>query len=119
MDESSPLSCFAEEWAGYLEQHGHRVYRVPFFPDIMTSVNGKEKRFRWFLLCVADESILLTAPHRKELRRQLRIARNFREQCFLVVKFGHPAGKAVVIPTTLAVKLKRLTSETGGIPWEV
>ena len=119
MDEHSPLFFFAEEWAGYLEQHGHQVHRIPFYPDIMRSLNGQGKRFRWYLLCVEGDSILLTAQHRKELRRQLRLAQNFQEQCFLVVKFGHPGGKAVVIPNTMAIKVKRLTSDTGGIPWDV
>jgi hypothetical protein len=35
-----------------------------------------------------------------------------------VVKFGHPGGKAVIVPAAHAQHLRRLDAAKGGIPWE-
>ena len=118
MDEYSPLECFLREWTCYLEQHGHQVRQHPGQPDVVLSVNGRRTRYRWLIRCTEDDSLLLTAARRKEIRRQNRLARNAGEQCFLVVKFGHPGGHAVVVPAGQAIRLRGLSAEKGGIPWD-
>ena len=118
MDEYLPLSCFTREWVCYLEQHGHRVRQQAGHLDALVSRNGKGRGYRWLLRCSEDDSLLLDAPNRKEIVRQARLARRAGEECFVVVKFGHPGGTAVVVPADQAVKVKRLCAATGGIPWD-
>ena len=66
---------------------------------------------------MGGDSILLTAVERKEIRRQLRLARVSGETAYMVVKFTQPSGKVVVMPAAEAIKAKRLSWDNGGIPW--
>jgi len=118
MGDYSLILCFAREWAGYLEKHGHRVRQLSNSPEMLISRNGQGIRYRWLIRCVEGGSILLTVVDRKGIRRQMRLAQKYKELCFLVVKFGHPDGKAIVLPAAVAIKIKRLTSDRGGIPWD-
>ena len=118
MAESLPLGGFVDEWICYLEQHGHQVEWLGHTTDVLVSRNGRGKRYRWLLRCVEGDSVLLTSPDRKDIRCQVRLALNAGEQCFLVVKFGYPGGKAVIMAAAEAIKAKRLTRDKGGIPWD-
>lgn len=83
----------------------------------MVSRNGRTKRYRWILFSVEGESLLLGGAKRREIRRQVRLARNARERAYIVAKFEEPVAKVVVMPATEALKAKRLSPDKGGIPW--
>jgi len=117
MDKCSPLRMFVSEWASYLEQHGHKVEESSKAPDMLLSRNGRGKLYRWLLRYVEGDSVLLTVVDRKRIRRQLRLARISGETVYMVVKFEEPSGKVLVLPASEAVKVKRLSSDKGGIPW--
>ena len=55
---------------------------------------------------------------RKALIREARLARRSKEDCYLVAAFGRPVEKVVVLPANKAVRMKRITAQRGGIPWE-
>ena len=118
MDLCSPLGCFVKEWACYLELHGHRVTQRPHQTEVLVSHDRQGRRYRWLLRCEAGDSLLLSPEDRREVRCQVRLARKSREKCFLVLKFGHPGGKAVIVPSAQAQHLRRLDAAKGGIPWE-
>jgi hypothetical protein len=118
MEGCLPLDCFVREWICYLELHGHQVRQPADRPDVLVSLNGKSRGYRWLLRCVEGDSIFLTAPCQKAVRAQARLARRAGQECFVVVKFGHPGGCAVVVPAGEAVKARRLTSGKGAIPWD-
>jgi hypothetical protein len=117
MEPYSPLGCFVKEWTCYLEMHGHGVKANRNAADILVSQDRRGNRYRWSLRCEADDSFLLSPVDRRVLRSQVRLARRSREKCFLVVKFGHPGGKAVIVPAAQAQHLRRLDAAKGGIPW--
>ena len=118
MDEDAPLRALVAEWSSYFEQHGHHVHDPSGRPDILQSRNGKGRRYRWLFRCPEGDSILLKARERKEICRQLRLARNLGERAYVVVKFLQPADKVVVVPAVGAIKAKRVTYSKGGIPWD-
>ena len=118
MDLRSPLGCFLKEWTCYLELHGHGVKANRNAMDVLLSQDRQGKRYRWLLQCEASDSLLMSPQERRVLRCQVRLARKSREKCFLVVKFGHPGGKAVIVPSAQAQHLRRLDAAKGGIPWE-
>ena len=118
MEQYSPLGCFLKEWTCYLELHGHGVKANESAMGILVSQDRQGNRYRWLLRCQAGESLLLSLRDRRILRCQVRLARKSREKCFLVVKFGHPGGKAVIVPAAQAQHLRRLDAAKGGIPWE-
>ena len=117
MSESLPVGNLIEGWAGYLKQHGHRVEEPAEAPGILISRNGRDRRYRWLLRCVEGDSILLTVVDRKRICRQLRMAQISGETAYMVVKFEEPSGKVLVVPAAEAIKVKRLSSDKGGIPW--
>lgn len=117
MDQYSPAACLVKEWARYLEQHGHQVKTPINAPAMLLSLNGRGRRYRWLLRCVEDDSVLLTVVDRKRICRQLRLAQISGETVYMVVKFKEPSGKVLVVPAAEAVKVKRLSSDKGGIPW--
>jgi len=118
MDRRRAVECFATEWIYYLEQHGHEVTQAAARADVLRSCNGRGTKYRWLLRSAENDSLLLAAGDRKDIRRQLRLARRGGEQCFLVVKFEDPGGTALVLPATEALQIRRLRSDTGGIPWD-
>ena len=118
MEQYSPLGCFLKEWTCYLELHGHDVKACKSPADILVSQDRRGNRYRWLLRCEAGDSLLMSPEDRRILRCQVRLARKSREKCFLVVKFGHPGGKAVIVPAAEAQHLRRLDAATGGISWE-
>lgn len=107
---------FARQWRDYLEGHGH-VVRGAGQAGLLTSRNGRRRRYRWLLIRAADASLLVTARDRKWLRRQRRLARNAGQRCFLVVYFAEPSSRVLVVPALRAVRAHRLTANTAGIPW--
>jgi len=117
MDELTPPECFAEEWTRYLANHGHRAVRQSE-SSILLSRDARGLRYRWLLRSEDADSVLLSDADRKCIRRQSRLAQRAGEKCFLVVRFGHPGGKAVIMPAAHAGTLRRLSAEVGGIPWE-
>jgi len=52
------------------------------------------------------------------VRREARLARRGKEDCYLVAAFGRPVEKVVVLPAGEAVRMKRIMAQRGGIPWE-
>ena len=118
MEQYSPLGCFGKEWTCYLELHNHTVHPGRDAPSVLRSQNHHGVKYRWLLRCEAGNSLLMSPEDRRDLRCQVRLARKNREKCFLVVKFGHPGGKAVIVPAVQAQHLKRLDAAKGGIPWE-
>ena len=117
MDEFSPVACLVKEWAGYLEQHGHQVEKPTDAPRMLLSRNGRGRRYRWLLRCVEGDSVLLTVVDRKRICRQLRLAQISGETVYMVIKFEEPSGKVLIVPAAEAGKVKRLSSDKGGIPW--
>jgi hypothetical protein len=118
MEPYSPLGCFEKEWTCYLELHGHSVKAKRKATHVLLSQDRQGNRYRWLLQCEARDSLLLSPEDRRVLRCQVRLARKSREKCFLAVKLGHPAGKAVIVPTAQAQHLRRLDAAKGGIPWD-
>jgi len=118
MERYSPLRGLAEEWAHYLQQHGHQAEKSACAPELLFSRNGQGRRYRWLLRHIEGDSLRLSPADRKALRRQIRLAHNAGEWVYLVVKFEQPAGTLLVIPATEAVKAKRLGSDKAGIPWD-
>jgi hypothetical protein len=118
MEQCSPLGCFVKEWTCYLELHGHRVMSDPRAPDLLRSRNPQGKRYRWMIRCEAGNSVFLSEADCRTIRCHLRAARKASEQCFLVVKFGYPAGTALIIPASKAQSIRLLVASKGGIPWE-
>ena len=118
MESHSPLGCFTQEWTCYLEMHGHEAKANRNVADVLVSQDRQGDRYRWLLRCEASDSLMLSPEDRRDLRCQVRLARKSREKCFLVVKFGHPGGKAVIVPAAQAQHLRRLDAAKGGIPWE-
>ena len=117
MGENLSLRCLAMEWVGYLEQHGHQVETPINAPAMLLSRNGRDRRYRWLLRCVEGDSVLLTVVDRKRICRQLRLAQLSAETVYMVVKFEEPSGKVLIVPAAEALKVKRLSSDKGGIPW--
>jgi len=118
MGTDAALGCFAREWAHYLQHHGHRLSRPDDARGTLRSVNGQRQRYRWVLLTAEEDSLLLSDPQRKHIRSQARLARRARERCYVVVKFGHPGGKALAVPAEQALAMRRLRSDWAGIPWD-
>ena len=118
MDESSPYDWFIQEWKEYLRLHRQTVLSDSEGTDIIQSVNTKTGRYRWILKCVEEDTYRVSSADRKTWRRQLRLAQQLQEKCYLVIKFGSPAGQAVIIPIRKAIRLKRLSSDIAGIPWD-
>jgi len=118
MEQCSPLGCFLKEWTCYLELHGHGVKAKESAMGILVSQDRRGNRYRWSLRCEAGDSLLMLPEDRRKVRCQVRLARKNREKCFLVVKFGYPGGKAVIVPAAQAQHLRRLDAAKGGIPWE-
>ena len=116
MDEDSPLGFLVRQWASYLEVHGHHV-EEPAQPGVLISRNGQRRRYRWLFRRVEGDSILLTLVDRKRICRQLHLGETSGEAVYLVVKFEDPSGKVLVVPAAEAIKVKRLCSDKGGIPW--
>ena len=116
MDEYSPLGFLVRQWASYLQVHGHHV-EEPAQPGMLTSRNGQRRRYRWLFRRVDGNSILLTLVDRKRISRQLRLGQISGETVYLVIKFEEPSGKVLVVPAAEAIKVKRLCSDKGGIPW--
>ena len=84
----------------------------------MKSRDESGQRYRWLLRSEMGDSVLLSVAERKELRKQRRLARKAGEQCFLVLRFGNLAGRAVALPVARACKMKRVSANMGGIPWD-
>ena len=119
MARDLPTDRFEREWAWYLEIHGHRVTRRrPRASGVVRSRGKRGHRYRWLLRSEAGDSVLLSAAARKELRRQHRLARKAGEQCFLVLKFGYPVGRAVALPAAQACRMRRVCADKGGVPWD-
>jgi hypothetical protein len=118
MGDFSKLACFVRQWVRYLESHGHRTMQASGTPDVCVSRNGRGKGYRWLCRLVGGHWVTIAAAERKEMRRQARLARNAHEKAYLVLRFGPPAGRVVVLPARQALKAKRVSSERGGIPWE-
>ena len=118
MDLCFPLGFFAKEWTCYLELHNHTVRPDCDAPGVLRSKDHHRVKYRWLLRCESSDSLLLSPEDRRVLRCQVRLVRRSREKCFLVVKFGHPGGKAVIVPVAQAQHLRRLDAAKGGIPWE-
>jgi hypothetical protein len=119
MGSELPSDRFRREWASYLESHGHRVTQgLEEGPAEVQSQDGRGRQYRWLVRSEAGDSVLLGAAERKQLRRQMRLARRARERCFLVVKFGSPVGRVVALPAAQALRRKRVSAATGGIPWD-
>jgi hypothetical protein len=117
MDPLLSAGAFVGEWAQFLEEHGHSVREVPGAPWVLVSRNGRTKRYRWILLGVEGESLVLGTANKREIRRQVRLARNANERVYIVAKFEEPVAKVVVMPASEALKAKRLSPDRGGIPW--
>ena len=118
MDENFPLRALADEWTAFLKRHGHCMKEHLQGPDTLVSRNGKGRDYRWILRSANDKSVLLKAAEHKEIRRQLRLARNSGQRAYVVVKFSQPANKVVVVPAVGMLKDKRLASDKGGISWD-
>ena len=91
MDESSPYDWFIQEWKEYLRLHRQTVLSDSEGTDIIQSVNTKTGRYRWILKCVEEDTYRVSSADRKAWRRQLRLAQQLQEKCYLVIKFGSPA----------------------------
>jgi|GEM_PF-3440649 len=116
MDESSPYGWFIQEWKEYLRIHRQTILPDSDESDIIQSMNTKTGRYRWILKCVEEDTYRVSGADRKSWRRQLRLAQQLREKCYLVIKFGSPAGQAVIIPIRKAIRLKRISSGIVGTP---
>jgi len=116
MDRPS-LCGFGEEWRAYLRDHGHDVLQTPWGPDVVFSVNGQGRRYRWLLEVCDSGSFRLTTSLRKHMRRQARLSRIAQQDCFLAVRFSGAEETVVVLPATEALRRERLTADRGGIPW--
>jgi len=118
MNGCLPLECFVREWVCYLEQHDHRIKQVSKRPAVLVSRNGKGRGYRWLLWCVEGNDVMLVEDQLRAIRVQARLAKKARQQCFVVVKFGHPGGCAVATPAAQAVKVRFISSNRGAIPWD-
>lgn len=105
-------------WARYLTQRNHEVRRVPTLPHVLSSRNGCDRSYRWFLLHAEGRSMRLTAIDHENVSRQINLARKAGQEAYVVVKFDRPEPKVVVIPAEKAAKMGRISSKTGGIPWD-
>jgi len=118
MDGYSPFGWFIQEWKEYLRLHRQSVLPGSKGTDIIQSVNTKTGRYRWILKCVEKDTYRVSNADRKTWRRQLRLAQQLREKCYVVIKFGSLGGQAVIIPIRKAILLKRISSDIAGIPWD-
>jgi len=118
MARSQATNCFEREWVWYLENHGHRVLKRRPGSGVVKSKDKNGQRYRWLLRSDAGDSVLLSVAERKELRRQRRLAQKAGERCFLVLRFGNLTGRAVALPVSRACKMKRVSANMGGIPWD-
>ena len=118
MDGHQPIDCFMEEWRCYLGQHGQRHKTLSRRPGILVSRNGRGRRYRWLLWCVEGNDVLLAEDQLRTIRVQARLAKKMQQQCFVVIKFGHPGGCAVATPAAQAVKVRFISSNRGAIPWD-
>jgi len=118
MNEYLSLACFVQEWACYLEQHGHQVKQLSEHPAILISRNGKGDGYRWLLWCVDANDMLLMEDQIRTIRAQVRLAKKGRQQCFVVIKFGDLGSRVVTTPAAQALRVKFISSNKGAIPWD-
>ncbi len=118
MDAYLPLRNFVSEWACYLAQRGHRVSSLPGALEVLCSRNGRDVAYRWLLLHAKRDTRRLTAIEHENIQRHLRRGRQAAEQVFVVIKFDRPEPRVVVLPAAKAIKVGRLRSDRGGIPWK-
>jgi hypothetical protein len=69
------------------------------------------------LLSVQGDSLVLGTANKRDIRRQVRLARNAGERAYIVAEFDEPLAKVAVMPASEALKAKRLSPDKGGIPW--
>ena len=81
------------------------------------SVDREGHGYRWLLRCADGDVFMLQVRDRRTVRAQARLARRAGQRCFVVVKFGHPGGSAVVVPAAKAMRNGCLSAERAGIPW--
>ena len=117
MDDRRLLGEFCKEWAGYLQERGHRVSAPKGIACVLQSRNGRRKGWRWLLLFAAGKNKTLNRAEREDVALQLKRAQRLNQEAYVVIRFMKPECKAVVLPAEKALKQKRLPPSKGGIPW--
>ena len=106
------------QWVDFLEKEGHRVNGAEGLAFSLVSTNGTGKHFRWVLLTAKGASRSLRTTEKEELTFHMRQASRRGESIFVVIWFRKPVSKVIVVPARRALKLKRVTSSKGSIPWD-
>jgi hypothetical protein len=109
MKERTRLTELMCSWAAYLGARHHRVRLISDGPLILSSRNGRGRRFRWILFCGDETGRKLTPSERLHVQRELKHARTHGESVFLVVVFPTPLNKLVVWPAAKALELPRVS----------
>lgn len=118
MHERTRLTELACSWSAYLGARHHRVRLIADGPVILSSRDGRGRRYRWILFRSDEAGRRLTPAERLHVQRELKHGKKHGESVFLVVVFPAPVNKLVVWPAAKALELSRLSGTRGGIPWE-
>ena len=117
MNDHALLDELADEWAAYLEQRGHRIVR-PEKAGMLVSQCGRKKCYRWMLFIAAGPTKKLTAVDHHHIRCQIAKGKKRGEEVYLVVRFGRPACKILVLPAERVARIRLIKSDVGGIFWD-
>ena len=108
---------FQREWEAFLSKREHKIGVPEGISCVLVSHNGPGKGYRWLLVDARGKSRSFNRFELEDLKRHLRRARAFDESAYVVVRFGEPLYRVLVIPAEKALKRKRVLPTKGGIPW--
>ena len=117
MKNRYPAELLREAWISFLRQRGHEVFVPERITDAITSYRKEHNSFRWLLFVAAGQVRRLCPSERRQLAREIKIAREEGQRPYVVVHFTVPNSKIVILPAENVLETGGISSARGGIPW--
>ena len=118
MNQIDSQLSLCQEWSVFLQKRGHAMLGSKSAGLCISSKDAVGKRYRWVPLAATGATRSIGAEEKDELALQLRYALKRSESCFLVTWFPAPINRVIVLPVSRALKVGRVDSRKGGIPWD-